>query len=518
MGNLLSVATVDNNFGVAPDLKGSPVENEEVIENIKQSAFIDSPVFKKRKEREGSFIFVAGGPTLRNFIGELKRRSRANYICTSNKTYDYLVEQGITPSGCLVIDPKECVKDYITKPQKETEFFIGVVCNPQVIKGLLEKGMRTYRLLVGYGIEDESDLKMQRIIYEKYSTYLCGGTMTGLRAMNFSSLMGYSKIEYYGFDSCFSSENVRYVMEDEPDYEKIKKENKGISYIDSETNKTYTLDERDGGFFYAYKKKRGENIQVGMTPDGRRFLTSPCFAHQANQAMKWIERLEGRTEVIIHGDSLTAHLHECLKKVRKKEFDNIGDRRWTPEYAVLQKNLHKNQEYGIHGDHDVELVSRAILALYHSLGRKIKMLDYGCGKGQLAKALTDTFNIVEARLYDPFIKEISREPDANFDVVTCFDVMEHVEPCCVENTLKYIANKAKFMVVFSIAFDDAEKELSDGRNAHITQKKAQWWLNKLSKYFIVVESAVCPLVGYFACQALEADMFLKEEKHRGTDE
>jgi hypothetical protein len=511
---LLSVAVEEGGFCAAPDLKGSPVPDDVVRDNIKKSFDIKAPVFKKKPKREGSYIFVAGGPSTLEFLDELNERNKkGEFIITSNKTYDFLIKNDIIPDACLVLDPKEIVRTYITKPNTKTTFYIATVCNPDVANQLIEAGCSVEKLLVGYGLEDESDVTLQRTLYPEYHDFLCGGTMAGLRAMNLAPMLGFSTVEYYGFDSCFSTKTPELITIDDPRFEEVKARNMGISYIDSDSKKEYTIDEPDGGFFYSYKKKRSESIQVAMTPDGKRFYTSPCFAHQAKQAVKWIDRLEDKLKVIIHGESLTKALLDCHWERKKKLLAGIGDKRWTDEYMTLQKSLHSTGKYGTQGKYDTELVGRAILALAYQLDRKISLLDYGCGDGSLVNNLKYLFNCIDVTMYDPFQEEYSKDPEGKFDVVTCFDVMEHVEEQCVENTLKYIASKTNYMATFSIALSDATKTLEDGRNAHITQHHPEWWINRLSKYFIVAE--VAAKAGdqiIIICQALDAEETLRQEK------
>ncbi len=520
MEDLLRCAVPEGGFEIVKDLKGSPVPNEQVLENIKKSVFIEAPLFTKRAKRKGSFIFVAGGTTLLGFIDEIKRRNEEHeFICTSNNTYDFLVDKGIIPDACLIIDPKECVKTYINKPQKETTFYVGVVCHPEVAKRLLDAGMKVEKVLLAYGIEDESDIALQKTIYavtgSGLSNFLVGGTMTGLRAMPFASSMGFGKIEYYGFDSCFSSE-LKLIYREDPEFESACNANDGRYYTDADTGADYAIANREngGGVFYAYKKKRKENIQIATTPDGKRFITSPCFAHQAKQFIKWVERMEGKIEVKVYGDNLSSHLLKCHIDAKQRAIEKIGDKRWTNNYAAIQKEMHlRYEDYGTFMLTNIksmsfEIVGKGVLALYTQLSRPIRILDYGCGNGQLSRSLKEMFNIVEVTNYDPFVSEFSKEPEGNFDMVVCLDVMEHIEMQCIKNTLKYIQDKATYMVVFVIALDEAKKELADGRNAHITLKNPYWWVGKLQERFIVVEAVQSAQEGnraavYAVCQSME---------------
>ena len=510
----LLTSTENGKFSRVEVKKGSPVPDEKVLENIRSSYEVKIPVFRRKQKRQGSFIFVAGGPTLLDYLEEVKERHKnGEFICTSNKTYDFLISQGVIPDACMVIDPKEIVQTYIKNPNKNSTFYIGTVCYKKVFENLIDAGMNVEKLLIGYGLSDEEDIKLQKELYTGNIDYLVGGTMAGLRAMNFCALMGFSKVEYYGFDSCFSTKNYKLINQDDPQFEEVKKQNKGITHKDEETGREYVINEPNGGFFYAYTKKRGENILVAKVGE-RTFLTSQTFAHQAKQLIKWIDRVDGKVEVVVHGDSLTSYIIKLYKEDMAKKFQEIGDKRWTENYKQLQIKMHQEQRYGEEGWEDAEIVGRLLLSLNHSLQRKIKWLDYGCGKAGLADRINKIFKpeVVEICLYDPFIPRLDEEPNEMFDIITCSDVLEHVEIQCLENTLKHIKNHVKYMVYFVIGLTDAKKELSDGRNAHITQHNAGWWGQVISKHFTIVEGKHTGEFAWFTCQVFDADKTMQDEK------
>jgi len=541
--DVLEVGGIEK-FKPTPDLQGSPVPNDEVLENIKASAQFNIPVLEKIPPHDGTFIFCAGGPSLRQFVDEIKKRKEAGeVICSSNHTHDFLLKHGIVSDICVIMDPKEIVATYIKNPQKETSYFIGIVCNPKVTQNLLDAGMKVNKLMIAYGMEDERDIQLAQELYPVMpsKSYLVGGTMTGLRAMNFAVILGYPKIEYYGLDSCFAS-NPTLVSKDDPQFEEVKKRNKGNSYTDADTGEEYTIDEPDdGGFFYAYKKQRSETVQIAKTPDGHIFLTSPVFAHQAKQFIKWADRMDGKIEIVLHGFNLTSQLLKCHKEAIAKATELMGDRRWTTSYAEIQKQMHAEKHYGLWGGHDIDFVGKSIVQIYAKKNIKtvkdlekimdtvelqkymtgdilisnknVSLLDYGCGSGNLGKSINDVFKCVDVTNYDPFMEQYSQEPEGKFDIVTCFDVMEHIEIQCVLNTIKHIASKAKYMVLFSICCTDALKTLPDGRNAHITQKSPRWWMGQISQYMQVVEAIGIGDFALFACQTFDAQENMENEKN-----
>ena len=83
--------------------------------------------------------------------------------------------------------------------------------------------------------------------------------------------------------------------------------------------------------------------------------------------------------------------------------------------------------------------------------------------------------------YDPVFPEYGEAKEA--DLVCCIDVLEHIEYEYVNNTLKKLSEITKKIGFYSIHLGPANKILSDGRNAHIIQKPARWWLPKLCERF-----------------------------------
>jgi hypothetical protein len=148
---------------------------------------------------------------------------------------------------------------------------------------------------------------------------------------------------------------------------------------------------------------------------------------------------------------------------------------YTDEYAQLQRDFHvARADYGVSGGR----YSDQVLQMAQRMGTR-DILDYGCGKCTLQKALP--FPIQN---YDPFIPEHAAPPEPA-DFVVCTDVMEHIEPGYVDSVLIDIQSLTKKAVFFQIATRPASKVLPDGRNAHLIVEDGNWWLRHLLLHFDV---------------------------------
>lgn len=146
----------------------------------------------------------------------------------------------------------------------------------------------------------------------------------------------------------------------------------------------------------------------------------------------------------------------------------------TESYRELNKQLHNNPAYGISGQKYVEEVQ--------NLSEYVKadsILDYGCGKGTLKSNFLFPERIRE---YDPAIagKDIPAEPA---DLVVCTDVLEHIEPECLDDVLADISRLTKKAAYLVVATFPAKKHLPDGRNAHLIQRGRDFWDEKVRKHF-----------------------------------
>lgn len=131
--------------------------------------------------------------------------------------------------------------------------------------------------------------------------------------------------------------------------------------------------------------------------------------------------------------------------------------------------IENNKNYAISGH-----TRRNEMRVLSDWGRK-EILDYGCGRKLLQFALGPAYTVHN---YDPAVPDCDTAPEP-CETVYCGDVLEHIEPDCLEDVLADLRRCVIGKGFFSIALNPSRTSLPDGRNAHLIQEPHGWWKEKL---------------------------------------
>ena len=136
----------------------------------------------------------------------------------------------------------------------------------------------------------------------------------------------------------------------------------------------------------------------------------------------------------------------------------------------------------------------AAITKLSALGACNSVLDYGTGKGALVERLRQKLpSHIQIDGYDPAVQKWASKPAANkYDLVCCFDVLEHIEPGSIESVVFDISSYASKISYAVIDLQPAIKTMKDGRNAHILLAPCDWWTALFSRHFACNISFVIP--------------------------
>jgi len=127
-------------------------------------------------------------------------------------------------------------------------------------------------------------------------------------------------------------------------------------------------------------------------------------------------------------------------------------------------------------DHKPNRWQDKVERLYHQTNSK-SVIDYGCG----IMASLSEFSDLPIINYDPGVPAYSQLPPPA-DLVVCLDVLEHVEPDCMEHVLNHVILLAQKALFVTISTQESTKLLPNGAPWHCFVRDKHWWREKLHSF------------------------------------
>jgi hypothetical protein len=367
---------------------------------------------------------VSYGPSLAQTWEQIKD---FDYVMTCSGAHKFLVERGIIPNWHVEVDPRPHKVELIGPPQLSTTYLIASTCHAAVFDHLEGYTVKLWHVF------DGSDDGIRLLPPEEWA--ITGGSSVGLRTMTLARFLGFTNLHVFGMDGC-EGPTGKHAAEHP---------NQPKDYVETEY-------------------------------DGVTYRTTTSMLVCAKSTWHELDQLSDVTAKF-YGEGLVQHMARHYVRT-PKQVTPIGFVRpelISPEYVALNAQLHEqSMVYGVGGAKHAPTV----LKLVDSIKPK-SVLDYGCGKGLLAKELP--FPIWE---YDPAIP-LKAEPPRPAELVICTDVLEHIEPDKLQAVLMDLHRVTRKVGYFVIHTGPANKTLPDGRNTHLIQKGEAWWRKNLERYFQV---------------------------------
>ena len=157
----------------------------------------------------------------------------------------------------------------------------------------------------------------------------------------------------------------------------------------------------------------------------------------------------------------------------------------SEEQLALNRSLHQSDPAFGNRSHASGVAKGLPLALkrMHETGLCSSVLDYGTGKGLLVKELRRELpDSIKVTGYDPAVKNWSARPEEPHDILTCLDVLEHVEIGSIDSTLKDIESLTKLFVSWQLICSRLLRGLpTAGMPTFLAP--AEWWVARFSQVF-----------------------------------
>lgn len=259
-----------------PEIKyelNAPIDN--FVTNVKNAISLDIPQVKPYDIQTDPIAIVCGGPSLEGTFDDLKiKHENGMKVVSVNGSHDWLVDRGIRPSAHVLIDSRSFNSRFVENWQKDTKYLVASQAHPDVFDVL--KGADVY-LFHCNSTKEERDV-LNEYYGDDYYTVVGGSTVT-LRAIPLMRMLGFTRMELYGFDSC--------MMDDK---------------------------------HHAYPQSENDTKDIGVVVvDGREFVVATWMHSQAKEFIDIIKKMGDMFELEVHGDGLIAHILKTGAKLLEEK-------------------------------------------------------------------------------------------------------------------------------------------------------------------------------------------------------
>lgn len=391
--------------------------------------------------REGSeglraepIAIVCFGPSLADTWEQVKD---FKFIMTCSGSHKFLLERGIVPTWHVEVDPRAHKCLLLGTPHPDTEYLIASTCHPKLIDHLEGFKVKLWHVF------DNAQDAMRTLPRGEWA--LTGGCSVGLRAMTVARFMGFTDQHIFGMDGS---------------------EGRTGKHADAHPN----------------QPKGHCMVEYG----GKEYRTTTGYLEAARTTWHELNQMPD-VKATFYGDGLVQAMAKDYKpEPVGKGKEMVGFMKpelISAEYRSQNEILHRdNLAYGVGGGRHAPIVLKLVESLKSTCKTIPAVLDYGCGKSYLAKALP--FPIFE---FDPAVPGKTESPRPA-DLVVCTDVLEHVERDKLPFVLDDLRRCVRQVGFFVIDTKEAQKTLPDGRNTHQIIKSPDWWTKRLAEFFHVATS------------------------------
>ena len=249
-------------------------EPENIRENIRGNIKRGFPQVEPYESQDKVIALAVGGATLeKTFPDLMEKRKNGMPLVTVNGSHKYCMDRGLVPSAMVMLDSREFNSRFIYPLSKECKYFISSQCHPSAFDNL-----EGHKLWIWHcaGDTDNEDLLKEQ--YGNNYFPIMGGSTVTLRAIHLFRMLGFSKFEVYGFDSCIIGQH------------------------------------------HAYEQKENDDEQViDVIVADKEFRCTAAHYHQAKEFVQMIGKTGEYYDLAVHGDGLISHIIKHPDSLIKKE-------------------------------------------------------------------------------------------------------------------------------------------------------------------------------------------------------
>ena len=242
------------------------VTNETLLDNIRTNIRKGFPQIQPYPIQRQKICLVGGGPSLNDTFEELRKcYFEGDKLVAMNGSAQWLMDHNMRPSLVTMIDARPFNVRFVQEPIPNCKYFISSQCDPSVFDMVADRDSYIFHLVTGDDVEG-----ILKPYYLGHYYNVTGGTTVMLRTIWLCRMLGFYRMEVFGFDSCCMGEEAKH-------HAYLQPENDGdIIHTDSCAGRPF--------FCTGWQRRQADDFREFVTQHGNQF------------------------QLNVHGDGLIAHM------------------------------------------------------------------------------------------------------------------------------------------------------------------------------------------------------------------
>ena len=252
------------------------VSLDTILDNVRHSITLGLPQCKPHDLAGKTIGIACGGYSLKEQLPYIKERREAGMpLITTNGTHDYMLENDIIPSAHVQLDARPFMTRFVENWRPYIRYLIASQSHADVFETL--KDAPDVHLF--HCVAKPEEVQLLEDYYFGHYYQVPGGGTVGLRTIMLMRMLGYDKMELFGFDSCYMGDEHHAFEQEEND----------------------------------------KDSAIRVKVHGREFVCAGWMHAQAVDFLGMVKVAGHLFKLRVHGDGLIAHLLETGASLNVKE-------------------------------------------------------------------------------------------------------------------------------------------------------------------------------------------------------
>jgi len=202
-GGFVQMASVKKKYDIQIQRKlnvktKNAVSDDAIQRNILYALKQGYPEVGRYYPHDGIVSFVSGGTSFLENLDQIRADQAAgNYLVCVKTSHDQLIENGIIPDACILLDPRAHVVGFIENPHPDTQYYVASQVYWETMKHLVDSNSNVvlYHAMVNAGEQE---------MLGNGKFMVLGGSTSATRGISLLHVLGFRHFRLYGYDSSFA--------------------------------------------------------------------------------------------------------------------------------------------------------------------------------------------------------------------------------------------------------------------------------------------------------------------------